>query len=266
MNSPIPFGLPAEVSALMSAYARLVDEKLPDRIRGLYLTGSLALDDYRPGRSDIDYVAVSDTPLHPPELAVLRQIHTELRRTMPRPELDGVYLTWPALAAAPAGSSAPYCLRGQFEAKGDFAVNPVTWSILNRHPLPLRGPPKPVVYHDDQLLREWCRESLRSYWGSWVRSARGYGVDRLFSLCRELTVWGILGVARPHATIRTGEMISKTAAGKYALDVFPSRWSAVIREALAGRCDTGKSSYRNIFARRRDALALMEYVISDALQ
>lgn len=73
-------------------------------------------------------------------------------------------------------------------------------------------------------------------------------------------------MARPHATIRTGEMISKTAAGEYALDVFPSRWSAIVREALAGRSGSGRSSYRSMFARRRDFLAFMEYVISDGLQ
>src|SRR5687768_14671478 len=108
MNSPNEFRLPGEVSATMSAYARLVDDQLPGRIRGLYLTGSLALDDYQAGRSDIDFVAVSDTALQGSELDVLRRVHTELRRilrrqTPPRPELDGVYLTWPALAVAPVG-------------------------------------------------------------------------------------------------------------------------------------------------------------------
>jgi hypothetical protein len=272
MNSPNPFRLPDEVSATMSAYARLVDDRLPERIRGLYLSGSLALDDYRPGRSDIDFVAVSDTALQGSELEVLRRVHTELRRrrrrrTRPGPELDGVYLTWPALAAAPVGLSVPYCLRDQFEPSGDFAVNPVTWCILHRHALPLRGPANPVVLHQDEMLRAWCRETLRSYWGVWVRSAHGCGIDRLYSLTRELVTWGVLGVARAHATIRTGDMISKTAAGAYALDVFPSRFSPIVREALAGRGGGGnKSSYRNMFARRRDLLAFMEHAISDALQ
>jgi hypothetical protein len=89
---------------------------------------------------------------------------------------------------------------------------------------------------------------------------------RLHSLLRELVVWGVLGVARPHATIRTGNMISKTAAGAYALDVFPSRWSAIVREALAGSCGSGRNSYCNIFARRRDALGFIEEVISDGLR
>jgi hypothetical protein len=107
MNSPNEFRLPGEVSLTMSAYVRLVDDKLPGRIRGLYLSGSLALDDYQAGRSDIDFVAVSDTALQASELEMLRRVHTELRRTVPRPELDGVYLTWPALAAAPVGLSGP---------------------------------------------------------------------------------------------------------------------------------------------------------------
>src|SRR5687768_12395164 len=108
MNSPNEFRLPDEVSTTMSAYVRLVDERLPGRIGGLYLSGSVALDDYRAGRSDIDFVAVSDTALEPSELEKLRQVHTALRRMLPAPKVDGVYLTWPDLAAAPIGLSAPY--------------------------------------------------------------------------------------------------------------------------------------------------------------
>src|SRR5688500_19225057 len=96
MNFPNPFRLPGEVCATMSAYARLVDDQLPGRISGLYLTGSVALDDYRPGRSDIDFVAVSDTALQASELEILRRVHAELRRAPRRkppggPQVDGIY-------------------------------------------------------------------------------------------------------------------------------------------------------------------------------
>lgn len=132
----------------MSAYIRMLDDKLPRRIQGIYLTGSVALDDYRPGVSHIDFVAVSETALEPSELKLLRQVQTEHSRKLSVPKLDGVYLTWSALAATPLGLSAPYYLLGHFEPKGDFAITPVTWWTLHRHPLPLRGPTKPVVYHD----------------------------------------------------------------------------------------------------------------------
>ena len=39
-------------------YLRLADRLLPGMITGFYVTGSVALGAYRPGRSDIDFVAV----------------------------------------------------------------------------------------------------------------------------------------------------------------------------------------------------------------
>ena len=47
---------------------------------------------------------------------------------------------------------------------------------------------------------------------------------------RTLKVGDIVEV---HATITTGEVISKEAAGEYALETFDPRWHPVIREGLA---------------------------------
>jgi hypothetical protein len=257
--------LPDKVAKGTSAYLRLTDESLPGRITGLYLVGSVALDDYQPGQSDVDFVAVADTPLTPSELSQLGPLHTRLRRAVPRPRLDGIYVTWSELRAEPVGLSVPYYL-GRFASSGGFGANPVTWCTLHRHPVPVRGPARPAVRHDDELLRAWCCENLQSYWAGWVRDARTRLIRRAFGLSREATIWGVLGVTRLHATIRTGDIISKSAAGTYAFEVFPDRWSPIVREALAGRRGRRAPGYRNVFARRRDALAFMEYVISDAVQ
>jgi hypothetical protein len=255
---------PAEVTAIASTYLRLVDEQLPGRIAGLYLVGSLALGDYRPGQSDVDLVAVTGSPLDFSELGQLQQLHRQLRHIAPRPALDGIYVTWRQLAAAPQSLSVPYCRDGRFAPQGGFAANPVTWSILHRAPMPIRGPARPPVLHDDDLLRTWCRENLQDYWAAWVRAARTRFKPQLFSLSRQATTWGVLGVTRLHATIRTARILSKSEATTYALQTFPSSWSPIVQEALAARLGT-QSIYRNAFARRRDALAFIEYVISDAL-
>ncbi|MBO0694234.1 MAG: nucleotidyltransferase domain-containing protein, partial [Acidimicrobiaceae bacterium] len=52
--------LPALVEAAVGRYLRLADLWLPGRVTGWYLVGSLALDAFRPGRSDVDFVAVLD--------------------------------------------------------------------------------------------------------------------------------------------------------------------------------------------------------------
>ena len=78
-------------------------------------------------------------------------------------------------------------------------------------------------------------------------------------------VWGVLGVTRLHATIRTGDIISKSVAGIYALETFPPHWSPVIKDALGVRLGGLAHAYHNIFARRRDMLAFVEHVISDSV-
>ena len=263
VDSKMFASLPAEVALVMSAYLRLVDARLPGRVSGLYLVGSLALDDYRSGQSDIDFVTVTDLAFTPSELTQLRQIHRELRRTRKSPTLDGVYVTWSELRAEPNGRAAPYCLDGKFFPSGGFAANPVTWFTILRHPVPMRGPANPAIWHDDESLRRWCRENLQSYWAAWVYKARNRFVQRLYSCLHQAVVWGVLGVTRLHATIKTGEIISKTAAGNYALEAFPAQWSAIVEDALGGRLGSPAVSRRGVFERRRDALAFMEYVISD---
>ena len=43
----------------------------------------------------------------------------------------------------------------------------------------------------------------------------------------------MLGPARMHHTIVTGEVISKAQAGEYALRTFDAEWHPIIHEALA---------------------------------
>ena len=263
MSSQTSVTIPDEVATMMSSYLSLADTRLPGRISGLYLVGSLALDDYRSGQSDIDFVTVTDLAFTPSELTQLGWMHRELRRRRKTPLLDGVYVTWSELRAKPMGLETPYCHDSWFYPSG-FAVNPVTWTTIHRRPISMRGPATPTIWHDDEALRQWCRENLRGYWTDWISDARNGLWRRLFSCMIEGVIWGVLGVTRLHATIKTGEIISKSAAGTYALEAFPSRWSLIINDALRGRLESPEAPRRNVFTRRRDALAFMEYVISDA--
>lgn len=46
-----------------ATYLEVADRLEPGLVEGLYLQGSIALGDYRPGVSDIDFVAVTSRPL-----------------------------------------------------------------------------------------------------------------------------------------------------------------------------------------------------------
>jgi len=232
------------VEDLVTAYLDLVDAELPGLVEGFYLVGSVALGDYRPGASDVDFVAVTADPLGPREQAALGRLPG-------RPQLDGAYHTWKDLA-------------GPAEKAGD---TPVTWHTLARHGVAVRGPdPSTVDIHlDPAALSAWCRGNLDGYWRSWLaRSSRLASRSGLVALSPWATVWVVTGVSRIHHTIATGEIISKEAAARYALATFPSRWHRVAEEALRIRRAEPGSGYRTPLARRRDVLDFGRMVVAAA--
>jgi len=121
------------------------------------------------------------------------------------------------------------------------------------------------IHLDPAALSAWCRGNLAGYWRSWLaRSSRLASRAGLVALGPWATVWVVGGVSRIHHTIATGEIISKEAAARYALETFPSRWHRVAGEALRIRRGEPGAGYRNPLARRRDVLAFGRMVVADA--
>jgi hypothetical protein len=284
--------LHALVEDVVGAYLEAVDAQAAGLIQGLYLIGSVALGEFRPRTSDIDFVAVTATPPDTAALAVLERVHVRLRERRPRPFFDGCYLTWDDLGQGPAQARrGPHSHDGRFHAHATGAPDPVTWHTIARHGVARRGPaPADVdIWADPQALATWTLGNLDGYWrrlldgASRVRSRWG-----LAALTPYAAVWVVTGVSRLHYTLATGELASKEGAGSYALATFPQRWHRVAREALRiRRADRarpgimsavtaevgeslrlrggeGRSLYSTPLARRRDVLAFGDMVISDA--
>jgi len=257
--------------------ARL-DRAAPGRIEGFYVVGSASMGAFRPGRSDLDFLALVDGNLQHAELRKLRALHTGrwaaalIRDTAFRQSWplvgNGVYLRVADLARSPlevtplAGHVA-----GRFRVapKAGFDVNPVTWHVLARHGIALRGPdPERLpVRLDDAELRAWVRANLNSYWREWTARARPGGSILSVLAPRLLAASGVLGAPRLHYTLATGEITTKEAAGNYALEVFEPRWHPVIADALAyWRDEPPVRQYRrHAHTRLRDAAEFVRCVI-----
>jgi hypothetical protein len=87
----------------------------------------------------------------------------------------------------------------------------------------------------------------------------------LAMLGRATPMWGVLGIARQHYTVSTGEIASKSTAGGWALETFDGQYRKIVEEALARRRGD-RSPYANPFARRRDALAFVAMAIGEVSQ
>lgn len=262
--------LPPPADTLAARYLELVDAEAPGLIYGLYLVGSLALDDFRPGHSDIDFVAVTAAPIEPPMTPVLERVHGRLTAQFPLSLFEGIYVTTDDIGRDPADAGAvPYAHERRFHAAGRFELNPATWATLARHGIVVRGPALAdlAVWDDPAVLDRWTRRNLREYWRPWqARHGRLYSRPGLSALRPGATEWGVLGVSRLHYTLTTGRITSKQGAGLYALRRFPGRWHRPILEALhIRRGRNGGSVYRTTFGRRADLLRYVGMAIDDGL-
>ena len=266
------------VSNLVSAYLAQVDSDAPALVEGLYLVGSVAMEDFRPGgrlvrngpsgtaSSDVDFVALTSRPVSCTDLPALERVHRQVARRHRRPFFDGVYLTWADLARGPAGSGDRAYVHGGTVRRGAVdRASPVTWHELAGHGVTVRGPRASslAIWTDKDALRRWCRWNLQDYWSSWHQRSRalltGSGLACLTSFG---PAWAVLGASRSHCTATTGQLTSKTGAGHYAHRAFDPRWHRIIDESL--RIRTGSSRrplYAEPFTRRQATLDFVKMVL-----
>jgi hypothetical protein len=232
--------LPVSVTRVVEAYLNLLGRSREDFLRGLYLVGSVALDDYKQGSSDIDFVALVSGSMNVARLAQLERAHVELR-LLGGPLFDGFYVNRRVLHQAPAaGVKVPYSLGGIFHSDAaPSEMNPVTWHCLAQHGIAICGPyPAELgIAVDLTMLRRFLTTNLQGYWSKWAadcESALARTVLKEDAVAAELA-WGVLGTSRIACTLATARIVSKTEAGRWALATYSSEWHRAIQDALAVR-------------------------------
>jgi hypothetical protein len=269
--------LPAPVDDAVHAHLRELDRAVPDLVEGLYLTGSVAMGDFRSGRgptrwapsgaarSDVDFVALVRARPDDDAVAALTGVHRRLAGRRGRPPVEGVYLTRADLAGDPVDATGLVHTHGGRVGR-DGAGQPVLWQEMAQLAVAVRGPDRAEldVSTDRGRLDGWLRGNLDGYWRRWhAACSRAASPAGLLGLTHWLPVWGVLGVARIDHTLRTGLVCSKTAAGRAALEVFDPRWHRVLDECLRLRTGgSGRPRYANPIGRRRDALDFVAAVIA----
>lgn len=240
-----------------------LDEAAAGLVTAYYITGSVALGDFHPESSDIDFIAVVSRDLGTADLDMLDAVH----RALPdRPHMDGVYLSQAQFDARLSGGQAvPYTLDGKLHREGEaFQLNPVTWAELAQCGMVIRGE-APRFEVDLGALKAFNRENLRSYWRPFIAEARAKMAERASDALLpypQTLPWLVLGPPRLHFTIATGEIASKTTAGRYGAALFPA-WAYLVEKALAVR--NGDDVPPPTAAELADAADFAEAVTYDAL-
>ncbi|MFE1773397.1 aminoglycoside adenylyltransferase domain-containing protein [Streptomyces sp. NPDC059008] len=216
----------------------------------LWVHGSIAEGtDYRPGRSDLDLVAVLDRPCTPEEERRLIGLHDRLVRELPLARgLHCSYLS--AAGLDDPDREHPVWAHREYYAR---PVSPVARRELHAFGRVLRGRPVegllPPV--SDRQLTAFIVGELRE-------SLSGLAASRSELLLQDGWLdYAVLTVARMHITLRDGRLISK----REALDVLrteldaPEEVVADIRRRRYGDGMDGAGQEDEAWRRRRAGLA-----------
>lgn len=227
---PTPY---ADVNAVLAELLAGARATLGPRFVGMYLYGSLAGGDFDPRRSDIDFLVVTSEDLPGDALEALEALHARLASSglAWAKKLEGSYMPLralrrhdPANARHPSiGTDWPF---GVYQHGSDW--------IFQRHILreggvalagpELRGLIDPVSPED---LRRATRATLREWWAEHIDDPWRLQSD-------EYQTYAVLTMCRALYTIERGEVVSKTAAARWAQGALDARWGPLIERALGG--------------------------------
>ena len=254
--------LPTPVSDITDCFLEEVDARLPDRLTGLFLHGSICWGEFFPG-SDIDFVGLWDRLPADDDLEVLRAAHESTRQRFPTPAFDGFHCTAADLSVSPSAiPHRPVFYREAFDPEGTVDINPVTWQELSERAVVIRGP-LPSVRTDLDELVEFTRRNLDTYWRDLIKQIEDTGAEAVGGH-DDVIAWVGLGAARLHHLLVTKELTSKSGAGRYVCESLDPRWDRIGREALRVREDPGsRTLYDDPAQRGRDLHDLLTWLVRD---
>jgi hypothetical protein len=232
---PTPY---EDVNAIVAALASGIQEALGASFVGIYLDGSLALGDFDPGKSDIDFVAVTEDEVTELAFGALQALHARLAAGPSRwgQELEGSYISRQAIGARdPRPAAQPYIDRGDeltlvHQERGYWVIHR---HVLREHGVTVVGPPPRTLIErvEPDDLRAAVIGILEEWWQPMLRDRARLG--NVFYRC-----YAVLTMVRMRHTLAHGTIATKPAAARWAHDALDPRWRLLVQHALAWSRDT----------------------------
>jgi hypothetical protein len=254
---PTPY---ADVNAALADFLAEIRAILGGHFRGMYLDGSLALGEFNPETSDIDFIVTTDADLTDDQYLALRAMHARFNAgdSPWATEVEAVYLAENALRRSdPENVQRLRIERGnEVLVKGHSDSTWIThWFIIREHRVVVAGPdPRSII---DPIDAQDLRQAMADLATLWLAELR-QNPDVVQH--RGALTYAVLTFCRMLYTVTWGTVVSKPVAARWAQHLQEGRWSALIERALAWRKDPAPQEPVSE-EERRDTLAFLAYTV-----
>jgi predicted nucleotidyltransferase len=250
LNSQYP-----RVTLLIDELSTRIQVSLGDRLRGLYIFGSLVAGDFDVETSDIDLLAIVESDIEGATLEALKSMHDEIIGSYPEWD-DRIEVAYVSVNAIKNFKTRPSRIARISPGEPlHYREMDIQW-LMDWYQVQEQGatvfgaPPQQYVPY---ISTEEFIVSLKNCLPSWeisVRDARTIGLQSyvILSLCRTLYA------------IQHRQQISKVAAAEWASREFPE-WSQLMRDALRWR---GSADKADSLSTQAEAASFVEFAIRQA--
>lgn len=225
MHTPYP-----EINALLNVLLAGVRDALGDHFIGLVVHGSLANGDFAPGRSDIDFLVVTEEELSADAIARVKMMHQQLTHSGMAwaNVLEGGYISRKEMWRYNASTAFHPSLRvdGTFAVDGYGSDWIIQRFLIRRSAIVIAGP-DPKTWIDEVTpdeLREAQRGILREWWLPQLSDSHRIRRD-------DYQAYAVLTMCRARYTVTYGDVATKPAAARWAMQTLGAPWASLIAEA-----------------------------------
>jgi len=190
-----------------------ISEQVSDRIRqvfnsniiGVYLIGSVVLNDWHYGKSDIDLtIVVKNAPSKETVPLLERQIKP-VESKYAKMKLEIQYIPISMLEKSQEDIESILVYHDKKHRMSYFSGNPVTWYVLEKYGIVIWG--KPVDEFDLKTTKEklcsYVYKNVKIYWKTWAASAAKIFSNRgLISFTDWAVEWCVCGLSRMVYTLQ----------------------------------------------------------------
>ena len=232
--------LPSPADRILPGFVSKISNIQPNFIDGVYLTGSIPMNDFYSNKSDIDFLVFCKELPNKKIASLLKHIHKEIEKEFHKPDLSGCYLASDSIQTDHPENIKVLSYHESSMCYETFQMAPISLSELKSNAftvLGMKAETLPVIIKPI-VLNNFLYENINSYWRKWIKQHSSFFNRKIILLIfPRFTEWVILGVARQLCTLQTGKIVSKTEAGNYCLAHIPAEFHPIIQEAIKIRKD-----------------------------